>query len=109
MGSIKPRISLFLILALAWSGASTVAAVRGFNFIPPQQVVYWNPPADFGEVAAGGWEPPAGYEKTEQPWAPPAGFTAPPKGWEPPKGWGRPPEWGAPPEFKGKVIRGKIR
>jgi hypothetical protein len=97
------------MIALVFSSASTIAAVRGFNFIPPQQAVYWNPPADFGEVAAGGWEPPTGYEKTEQPWTPPAGFTAPPKGWEPPSGWGRPPEWGPPEEFRGKVIREKMR
>jgi len=97
-----------LVLVFVCIGAClTVAETRDFSFIPPQQVLYWSPPTQFGEVSKQ-WFPPPGYEKTEQPWAPPKGFATPPKGWEAPKGWGKPPEWSPPSEFKGKVIREEI-
>lgn len=97
------RIKLLLILA----GIACAAQAAEFNYVPAQQVVYWTPPVDYGQVSKG-WEPPSGYEKTSRPWAPPKGWEAPTETWQPPKGWGALQEWSPPEEFKGKVIRQEI-
>ena len=108
MLSKREIIAIMIALFVLGGAYLTIAQVKDFTFVSPQQANYWSPPQDFGEVAAG-WEPPPGYEKTEQPWSPPEGFSVPPGTWGPPKGWGRPPDWAPVEEFKGKVIREEIR
>jgi hypothetical protein len=104
----KEIIIVLIALFLAGGAYLTAAQVRNFSFVPPQRVVYWTPPHQFGKVASG-WEPPAGYEKTAHAWAPPEGFSAPPDTWQAPEGWGTPPVWQPLEQFKGKIIREEER
>ena len=76
----------------------TAAQAPEYTHIPPQQVVYWAPPAGFGEVAT--WSPPLEYKWEGGPWQPPEGWVAPTRPWTPPEGWGVPKKWEAVPEFR---------
>jgi hypothetical protein len=69
-----------------------------FNYLPPDQVVYWQPPEGF-DRSAGVWSPPPEYQWTTQAWAPPEGWERPSAPWAPPEGWGEPKEWAPPSEF----------
>jgi hypothetical protein len=94
--SIKIRIILCLLI---FSGMLVTAAqAPEYTHIPSQQVVYWTPPAGFGEVAT--WSPPEGYKWEGGPWQPPEGWVAPTRPWTPPEGWGVPKKWEAVPEFR---------
>jgi hypothetical protein len=89
------KIALISLFSVVLAG---VAVAPEFTYVPPQQVVYWTPPAGFGAVAPWepptefsappeSWQPPTGYEKTSQPWSPPKGWESPTKQWEPIKEW----------------------
>jgi hypothetical protein len=85
--SLLKILSLALLLALAGGLSAASGEAPEFRYVPPQEIVYWTPPPEFGETARG-WEPPAGYEKTSQPWAPPAGWGEQPEGWNSQPGFG---------------------
>ncbi|MCU0640834.1 MAG: hypothetical protein MUC35_01955 [Candidatus Margulisbacteria bacterium] len=77
---------LFLIVLIAVTATLVTAEAPEFKYVPPEQVVYWTPPPEFGAVAQS-WEPPPGFEKTAGPWAPPEGWGEPPKAWESAPEW----------------------
>jgi hypothetical protein len=95
-----PANKLILLLLLILIGGLTAGAANApeFTYAPPQQVVYWMPPAGFG-VVAGQWEPPPEYSAPAASWSPPAGYEkgqpwAPPRGWEEgPTEWDTAPQW----------------
>ncbi|MFH1347149.1 MAG: hypothetical protein ABIH22_00480 [Candidatus Margulisiibacteriota bacterium] len=76
----------------------SLAQAPEFTHTPPQKVVYWIPPPEFGEVAKT-WTPPPEYEWVAAPWSPPKGWKGPTTPWEPPAGWGQPEQWTPPLEI----------
>lgn len=88
----------FVLVFVILVGTILLAEAPEFTYLPPQQVVYWTPPAEFGE-AAKTWTPPPEVKWTAQPWAPPPGFVAPEKAWEPPEEFKSPEIWTPPSEF----------
>jgi len=85
MNKRKLLITLSLLLMVIGVGWGSNQGPE-FKFIPPQAVVYWSAPPEFGPIPAREWKPPRGYEKYAQPWSPPD--------W-----WGEPGQWTPPPEL----------
>jgi len=75
-------ILLLMVMGLGWA----INEAPVFRYLPPQPVVYWSPPPEFGLIPAREWRPPPGYEKYAQAWSPPD--------W-----WGEPGQWSPPPEL----------